>query len=230
MLSYTAASGRQRHHHRARAGRDGRRADCHQHLELLDQRGRRPRRAAGQRQHRRLQPCAISNFVGGVAQGGTVTVSTSRGTVYADAGLRDAADRPLALVAGTAPRVRQGDQPWRGHADRQLQRHQLDGAGHGRVRRAADRERRHQPAGHARPWSAPTRPAARSQQVTLRAVVSDKASQSNPVKNRQGGLLDRQRPERRHPVPAVGSDHRQRRFGHRQLHRRHHRHRGRRRA
>lgn len=45
---------------------------------------------------------AIHNDNGGVAQSGTVSLSTSRGTVYADAGCASVLTTPLALVGGNA--------------------------------------------------------------------------------------------------------------------------------
>ncbi|MFC3375639.1 Ig-like domain-containing protein [Rugamonas sp. CCM 8940] len=45
---------------------------------------------------------AIHNDNGGVAQSGTVSVSASRGTVYADAGCASPLNAPLALVGGNA--------------------------------------------------------------------------------------------------------------------------------
>jgi hypothetical protein len=48
------------------------------------------------------QTVAISNFVAGVAQGGTVSVTSSRGTMYADASCATQLAAPVKLEGGTA--------------------------------------------------------------------------------------------------------------------------------
>jgi hypothetical protein len=129
-------------------------------------------------------PVAVSNFVGAVPQGGTVTVSSSRGTVYSDAGCTTQLSGPVALAAGTgAAKV------------------YLQASGPGVATLTANSSATSSTVQGSVEFVAPLTPVSAislqatpaivganaagstSEQVVLRAVVTDKASQGNPVKN-----------------------------------------------
>ncbi|MES2757876.1 MAG: Ig-like domain-containing protein [Pseudomonadota bacterium] len=127
-------------------------------------------------------PVQVSNFVGGVAQGGTVSVSTSRGTVYSDASCGVALTSAIALTSGAAQVY-------------------VAATGPGLATLTASSSATSSTVQSALEFVAPLTPTAvislqgspavvganmpgsTTEQVTLRAVVTDKGSQGNPVKN-----------------------------------------------
>lgn len=124
----------------------------------------------------------VSNFVGGVAQGGTVSINSSRGTVYADALCATPLTSAVGLVSGAAKVY-------------------VSATGPGIATLTASSSATSSVVQSALEFVAPltsssiinlqatpavvgaNQPGSTSEQVTLRAVVTDNASQGNPVKN-----------------------------------------------
>ena len=127
-------------------------------------------------------PVLVSNFVSGVAQGGTVSVSTSRGTVYSDVDCTVVLTGATALTSGAA-------------------RVYVSATGPGIATLAASSTATSSVVQSTLEFVAPLTssavislqgtpavvganlPGSTAEQVTLRAVVTDKSSQGNPVKN-----------------------------------------------
>jgi hypothetical protein len=124
----------------------------------------------------------IGNFVGNVPQGGTVSISSSRGTVYADASCLTPLAAPVSPVAGVALVYLKANSP--GVATLTANSSATGSTVQGTVEFVA-------PLTSASVISLQGTPAviganavgSATQQVVLRAVVTDKASQGNPVKN-----------------------------------------------
>lgn len=124
----------------------------------------------------------VSNFVGGVAQGGTVSISSSRGTVYSDAACTAPLTSSVVLSSGTAQVF-------------------VSATGPGVATLTASSSATSSVVQNTLEFVAPltssaiislqatpavvgaNQPGSTAEQVTLRAVVTDKASQGNPVKN-----------------------------------------------
>jgi hypothetical protein len=125
---------------------------------------------------------AISNFVGATAQTGTVSLSSSRGTIYSDAGCSTVLSTPITLDLGKATAYLKANGP--GIATLTATSSTTSSTVQGTVEFVA-------PLTVAAVVSLQATPAvvganaagSTSQQVVLRAVVTDKASQGNPVKN-----------------------------------------------
>jgi protocatechuate 3,4-dioxygenase beta subunit len=125
---------------------------------------------------------AISNFVAGVAQGGTVSVSSSRGTVYSDAACLTPLPGPVALTAGKATVYLKATGP--GIATLTANSSVTSSTVQGTVEFVAALTSAAVVSLQASPAIVGANAAgSTSQQVVLRAVVTDKASQGNPVKN-----------------------------------------------
>jgi hypothetical protein len=124
----------------------------------------------------------INNFVGSVAQGGTVSVSSSRGTVYSDTGCLVPVTAPVGLTVGKAKVYLKANSP--GVATLTATSSATSSTVQGTVEFVA-------PLTSGSVISLQATPAVvganavgnSSQQVVLRAVVTDQASQGNPVKN-----------------------------------------------
>jgi protocatechuate 3,4-dioxygenase beta subunit len=125
---------------------------------------------------------AISNFVGPSAQGGTVSVSSSRGTMYADAGCASPLISTVALVAGKAQVYVRANSP--GIATLTANSSATNSTVQGSVEFVAPLTSSAVISLQATPAVVGANaPGSTSEQATLRAVVTDKASQGNPVKN-----------------------------------------------
>jgi hypothetical protein len=136
----------------------------------------------------RCYPVAVKNFVGAVAQGGTVTVSSSRGTVYSDANCTTQLSGPVTLLDGTgaatgmATVYLQASGP--GVATLTANSSATSSTVQGSVEFVAPLTSTSVISLQATPAIVGANAAgSSSEQVVLRAVVTDKASQGNPVKN-----------------------------------------------
>ncbi len=129
----------------------------------------------------RCYPVVVSNFVSGVPQGGTVSVSSSRGAIYADA----ACTAPLsstALAGGTARVYVAASGP--GIATLTASSSATNSVVQGTLEFVAPLTSSAVISLQGAPAVVGANlPGSTSEQVTLRAVVLDKANQGNPVKN-----------------------------------------------
>lgn len=124
----------------------------------------------------------VSNFVGGVAQGGTVSISSSRGTMYADAGCTTPLTSSVALAAGTAQAYVSATGP--GVATLTASSSATSSVVQSTVEFVAPLTASAVISLQATPAVVgANQPGSSSEQVTLRALVTDKANQGNPVKN-----------------------------------------------
>lgn len=129
-------------------------------------------------------PVAVSNFVGAVPQGGTVTVSSSRGTVYSDAGCTTQLSGPVSLAAGTGAATVYLQASGPGVATLTANSSATSSTVQGSVEFVAPLTTTSVISLQATPAIVGANAAgSTSEQVVLRAVVTDKASQGNPVKN-----------------------------------------------
>jgi protocatechuate 3,4-dioxygenase beta subunit len=124
----------------------------------------------------------VNNFVGGVAQAGTVSVSSSRGTVYADSSCKLPLTSAMPLVSGAAQAFISASGP--GIATLTANSSATSSVVQGTVEFVAPLT----PSAVISVQGAPAVVGANTagstaQQVTLRAVVLDSISQGNPVKN-----------------------------------------------
>jgi protocatechuate 3,4-dioxygenase beta subunit len=125
---------------------------------------------------------AISNFVGSAAQGGTVSVSSSRGTVYADANCTTPLGAAIPLVAGVAKVYLKASGP--GIATLTASSSVTSSTVQGTVEFVAPLTSTSVVSLQGSPAVVGANAAgSSSQQVVLRAVVTDKPGQGNPVKN-----------------------------------------------
>jgi hypothetical protein len=127
-------------------------------------------------------PVVVTNFVGGVAQAGTVSVSSSRGTVYADSSCKLPLTSAMPLVSGATQVYVSATGP--GVATLSASSSATNSAVQGTVEFVAPLTSSAVISLQGAPAVVGTNTAGSStQQVSLRAVVTDKASQGNPVKN-----------------------------------------------
>jgi hypothetical protein len=124
----------------------------------------------------------ISNYVGSTPQGGTITISSSRGTVYSDATCTTALTGSVGLAAGTAKVYLKANSP--GVATLTANSSATGSTVQGTVEFVAPLTPTSVISLQATPAVVGANAAgSSSEQVVLRAVVMDKASQGNPVKN-----------------------------------------------
>jgi protocatechuate 3,4-dioxygenase beta subunit len=124
----------------------------------------------------------ISNFVGATAQDGTVSVSSSRGSIYTDASCQVPFNAPINLVAGAAQVYVKANSP--GFATLTANSSATGSTVQTSVEFVAPLTSGAVLSLQATPAVVGANaPGSTSEQVTLRAVVTDKASQGNPVKN-----------------------------------------------
>lgn len=124
----------------------------------------------------------ISNFVGATPQGGTVSVSSSRGTIYADAGCTIVLSAPVTLVSGETQVFVRANSP--GVATLTANSSATNSTVQGSVEFVAPLTSSAIISLQATPAVVGANaPGSTTEQVVLRAVLTDKASQGNPVKN-----------------------------------------------
>ncbi|MET0857386.1 MAG: Ig-like domain-containing protein [Telluria sp.] len=128
------------------------------------------------------QIVAISNFVGAAPQAGTVSLSSSRGAIYSDADCSVAQSAPINLTSGKATAYLMASGP--GVATLTATSSATSSTVQGTVEFVAPLTSNAVVSLQATPAVVGANAAgSTSQQVVLRAVVTDKASQGNPVKN-----------------------------------------------
>ncbi|MDB5918570.1 MAG: Ig protein [Massilia sp.] len=127
-------------------------------------------------------PVAVSNFVGGLAQAGTVSISSSRGTVYADSACTQPLTSATPLVSGAAQAFVSASGP--GIATLTANSSATSSVVQGTVEFVAKLTSSAVISLQGTPAVVGANTAgSTTQQVTLRAVVLDSISQGNPVKN-----------------------------------------------
>ena len=125
---------------------------------------------------------AIKNFAGATPQGGTVSVSSSRGTIFADADCLNTLNAPVTLVSGAAQVYVRANSP--GVATLTANSSATNSTVQGSVEFVAPLTPNAIISLQATPAViGANAPGSSTEQVTLRAVVTDTASQGNPVKN-----------------------------------------------
>lgn len=125
---------------------------------------------------------SISNFVGSAPQGGTVSVSSSRGIIYADASCLTTLNAPVTMVSGAAEVFVRANSP--GVATLTANSSATNSTVQGSVEFVAPLTSSAVVSLQATPAVVGANaPGSTTEQVVLRAVVTDKASQGNPVKN-----------------------------------------------
>jgi hypothetical protein len=124
----------------------------------------------------------IRNFVGIIPQGGTITVSSSRGAVYTDSTCATALTAPVPMVSGAAEVYVKANSP--GVATLTANSTATNSTVQGSVEFVAPLTSSAVISLQGSPAVVGANlPGSTTEQVTLRAVVTDKTSQGNPVKN-----------------------------------------------